>query len=288
MMSQWPHNTRSLIRWLADAQHAPWKSAYEARVREALDAVGIRNESLERSVFRLPSEFIADVLFLKHASERAVLDQPIRVDGLERVRELRSTGRGLILGCSNFGCFYQSLLACRGIIDDLLIVIGTVTDGDRSFTERLERLSGARIRLLPVAPSSSVAIARQLKRGGVVSTMLDACLPQSQVLIAPFLGRPAASPSGIYQLASRLNAVVLPLFCLRRREGLEIELSQPIDTTDMTDVEIATAVNSCVETKILSEPHQWMMWPALLDRWRAAELAPSPWSRSMGLRSGMP
>ncbi|MDR0183764.1 lysophospholipid acyltransferase family protein [Lysobacter arvi] len=252
-------------------------ASYAPAVRSALAAAGHYSSNLERAVLRLPSEFLADTLFLQHAPEEAILGQSIQLTGtpLDEILAIRRSGRGLLLGCSNFGCFYKSLLACRGVIDDLLIVTGAaVAPADEHLLKaRLEELGRLRIRLMPVSSKSAVAIARQLKDGGVVATMLDTCLPQSQTLVAPFLGKPAVSPSGIYQLVSRFSAVVVPMYCFRRGEGVEIVLDAPIDCRSRADWEIASKVNDCIGKRILAEPDQWMMWPALLDRWHRAEAA---------------
>jgi len=244
---------------------------YAPAVRSALTAAGLYCPEVERAVLRLPSEFLADTLFLEHAPDEAIHGQAVNLTGLAELIQLRRSGRGILSGCSNFGCFYKSLLACGGVIDDLLIVMGgPVPSGEHRLRNRLERLGGVRIRLMPVDSRSAIAIARQLKEGGVVATMLDTCMPHSQTLVTPFLGRPAVSPSGIYQLVSRFQAVVVPMFCLRRGVGMEVELGTPIDAAGKADWEIARKVNACIEAKIQAEPGQWMMWPALLDRWQRA------------------
>jgi|GEM_PF-1595917 len=276
MMQRWPGATRDLLQAWIRSRPDPWMDSYAPAVRAALTLAGQYNGDLERAVLRLPSEYLADTLFLQHAPDDVILGQTVQVTGLslEELLQIRRSGRGLLLGCSNFGCFYKSLLACRGVIDDLLIVTGGVVPAaEHRLKERLERLGGLRIRLMQVDTGSSIAIARQLKEGGVVATMLDTCLPQSQTLIAPFLGRPAVSPSGIYQLASRFSALVVPMFCLRRGDGLEVALEGPIDSAGCTPEDIAGNVNDAIGARILAEPDQWMMWPALLDRWHRAQSA---------------
>jgi len=157
------------------------------------------------------------------------------------------------------------------VIDDLLIVVGEAPGDDQPFRKRLEALTGARIRLVPVDTRSALAIARQLAGGGVVATMLDTCLPHSRPLIAPFLGRPAASPAGIYQLAVRQAATVLPVFTLRRERALEVRLGTPVEAGATEPAIVAAQVNEQIGRQILETPGEWMMWPALLDRWKAAE-----------------
>jgi len=283
MMRRWPGATRDLLQAWIRSRPEPWMASYAPAVRSALIAAGRYNSELERAVLRLPSEFLADSLFLQHAPEKVILDQTIQVTGvsLDELLRMRRTGRGLLLACSNFGCFYKSLLACRGVIDDLLIVTGgPVPAGEHRLKDRLEKLGGLQIRLMPVDSRSAIAIARQFKGGGAVATMLDTCLPQSQTLIAPFLGRPAVSPSGIYQLVSRFSALVVPMFCLRRGDGLEVVLDEPIDSVGSDDWEIARKVNDRIGARIMAEPEQWMMWPALLDRWQRAQLGTDSLTRS--------
>ncbi|HEY0505852.1 MAG TPA: hypothetical protein VGD42_20405 [Lysobacter sp.] len=276
LMARWPIAARELARMVIQYSASPWMSAYAPAVRSSLVAAQMYSPATEKAILRLPSEFLADTLFLQHATDEAVLAQDVRMTGfpLDDLLRLRAEGRGILLACSNFGCFYNSLLACRGVIDDLLIVTGgPVPDGEHRLKARLERLGGLKLRLLPVNSRSATAIARQLKGGGVVATMLDTCLPHSQTLVAPFLGRPAVSPAGIYQLVCRFNVHVLPMFCLRRSDHVEVELGRPIEGGGRAGHEVAADVNACIGAKILEEPGQWMMWPALLDRWRRAETA---------------
>lgn len=269
-MKRWPHLTRRWVQYRAHCTQAPWRAAYLQRSREAMVLAGIHSRAVEVSVSRLPSEFIADVALLRHASDRTVRSLPIRIAGspIESIAQARLHGRGLILGCSNFGCFYHALLASGGIFGDVLVVIGgPVPRGEQALRERIEAISGARIRLVQADRHSGITVARQLAAGGVVATMLDTYLPTTDRLVAPFLGRPAASPAGIYRLASRYGATTIPVFCLRRKGFTEIELGPLIPGAGLEPAEIAATVNLRVGEKILEEPGQWMMWHKLEERW---------------------
>ncbi len=102
--------------------------------------------------------------------------------------------------------------------------------------------------------------------------MLDTYLPTTDRLVAPFLGRQAASPAGIYRLASRYGATTIPVFCLRRNGYTEIEIGPLIPGAGHDPTEIATEVNRRVGEKIIEEPHQWMMWHTLQARWAHGQL----------------
>ena len=277
LFSRAPRLARPVGRGVLRLQSGALRGARRKRIEDALSTVGLAPE-LAGAIVRLPAAFVLDVMELQHAPPAFLLDRPVRLSGvaLERVKARHRQGKGLVLGCSNFGCFYRALLACRGVFDDILIVIGSVPYGEQTFRTKLEALSSARIRLVPVGKHSGISIARQLASGGVVATMLDTYLPGTKPLVAPFLGRPAAAPAGIYQLVNRTGATIVPVFCLRRRGYMEIELGDMIDGGSGEPVDVAAAVNSSIGAKILAEPDQWMMWHTLQGRWAAAVELPAP------------
>ena len=253
-------------------QNPAWLQEYTAASKLALDQAGMYSPGLLKKVSLLPPQFFAEVFFLTHAPASAIDALRFRFVGLtkKQITAEVESGRGILLGCSNFGCFYKSLLACNGVIDEIVIILGEKPSRSTGLKERIERQSGMRIRLMTIESSCSIAVARQLGRGGVVATMLDTYLNNSPKFVSNFLGKPAATPSNIYRLAERSRARLLPLFNYRRDDGTDIEVAEPIDVAELGAERAAAAMGAVIEDRIRREPSQWMMWPSLLRKWSAA------------------
>ena len=271
-MQRMPHLTQAALPHLLYRRQEPWEAEFQAAAEQAMQQAGMWTKERASSIAMLHAKFVADVLFMEHASDKAIAARSVRTIGLttKAISDVMAKGRGVIIGCSNFGCFYEGLLQCKGVFDDILIVLGGEPQRGSGLKERLESLTGMSIRLVTVNPRSAISISRQLHRGGAVATMLDTYIPGSPKVIAPFMGRPAASPAGIYQIASRQNAVIFPVFTFRRKRGTDVEICLPIDAGGQETIALAGAVNACIEQRIRFAPEAWAMWPALLERWSAA------------------
>jgi len=68
---------------------------------------GVHGAEAERAVLRLPAKFIADVALMRYATANTVLSQDVVVTGtpIDRLKQARAVGQGVVLGCANFGCF---------------------------------------------------------------------------------------------------------------------------------------------------------------------------------------
>jgi lauroyl/myristoyl acyltransferase len=56
-----------------------------------------------------------------------------------------------------------------------------------------------------------MAIARHLKRGGVVATVLDFYVESTRSIPINFFGKPAATPADIFQLSIATGAPIVPV-----------------------------------------------------------------------------
>ncbi len=133
------------------------------RTESALAAIGI-DSGIAGRIIRLPDAFMLDVMELRYAGIDFLKRRQVRISGvsLDEVRACHRIG-SVVLGCSNFGCFYHALLACKGVFEDILVIIGgPVPPGEQKSREKIEAISGARIRLVPADRHSGITIARNL------------------------------------------------------------------------------------------------------------------------------
>ena len=114
----------------------------------------------------------------------------------------------------------------------------------------------------------SAAAPRQLlgflRRGTALAVLIDQDTNVEGVW-APFFGKPAYTPSGIWTLARRFDAVVLPMFMARLSDGRHrhfIEAALPMGD-DVVDA--VGRMNQRIEAHIRRFPEQWV-W--MHRRWR--------------------
>jgi lauroyl/myristoyl acyltransferase len=268
-----PRAATRLAQWSARAG-ALFSSEHRRRLERtaaSLRAVGLYSEPLLAALARLPAEQRAEQRLLRHGTVDYVrsLQGEVTGIGLEPLIEAQRQGSGLILGCTHVGNFYHALIQIRRLGTDVMVVTGNRHYAPRTVA-RLAELSGARIRVVGAATSSTLAIARQLMRGGIVATMLDLYVDATIAIAAPLFGRPAATPAGIYQLAIAAEAPIAPLCVVTDAAGRKsVEIDSLIGPR-ATPLEFASAVNERIEAMVRRYPASWGVWDSLPYRWRKA------------------
>jgi KDO2-lipid IV(A) lauroyltransferase len=120
--------------------------------------------------------------------------------------------------------------------------------------------------------NAAAPILRALRSGGTVGVLADVNSHPKEGVFVPFFGIPACTATGIAMLASRANAVIVPMFAIwnegkRRYSIVHGDIIEPANTGDRKrDVEETTAM--CVaatERVVRAYPDQWI-W--IHKRWK--------------------
>jgi KDO2-lipid IV(A) lauroyltransferase len=120
--------------------------------------------------------------------------------------------------------------------------------------------------------NAAAPILRTLRSGGTVGVLADVNSHPKEGVFVPFFGIPACTATGIAILASRANAVIVPMFAIwnegkRRYSIVHGDIIEPANTGDRKrDVEETTAM--CVaatERVVRAYPDQWI-W--IHKRWK--------------------
>ncbi len=248
---------------------------YRACVDVALREAGIPKPAIRRQLHGLPYTFMAEQIFFQHASVDVLRRVPLSIANRHDIEQaIRSrAGRGLVFGCSNFGCFYYSVAGLAGIVDELLVLSDDPTDEVVRLSRKAGAIAGIKVCVIKADASAGLQVLRQLKRGGAAAVMLDSYYGGATDLVAPFMGRPAVASGGVYVLAAHCAALVIPLALIRNGGGFGMELGQPIDAAALGAGDTCREVNAFFESRVIRHPEQWMCWPNLLARW---EMAASP------------
>lgn len=104
---------------------------------------------------------------------------------------------------------------------------------------------------------------RYLKGGGITAILMDQRDERGDVL--DFMGKPAATPTAIAEMARRNDLPMIPVYATRLPDGVsfEIEMEAPIETG--TAREMTQAFNNSLAARVHAHPEQWH-W--LHRRWK--------------------
>jgi KDO2-lipid IV(A) lauroyltransferase len=109
-----------------------------------------------------------------------------------------------------------------------------------------------------------------LKEGEILALMGDRDIQHTGICIT-LAGRKVRVPRGPWELARRTNALVVPVFCSRRRfDAMDVRVEEPfrVDITDEPEADLRKAAEHyarLLETHLRKEPGQWVV---LEDFWR--------------------
>lgn len=270
-----PRLARRLVTAYLLRRPPAWLPLYQQAAAQSLQLAGVARPGLDAQVAQLPLRFFADVMFLRHAPLRALRKLPIQVTGAEYA--VARDGQGTLFACANLSCFYALFLSPPPGLTEVLVVTPNVPpEEDRALCRRIETVTGVKLTLVAASTKSAIAIARHLRKGGAVATMLDSWISGTPFLAVPLLGHLAATPRGLYEILARTPARIVPVYGLRRGEGFHVTYQLPILTQGQTPLYLACDVNGRLEDVIRQHPEQWSLWPALPGRWKAAAQAPEP------------
>lgn len=115
-------------------------------------------------------------------------------------------------------------------------------------------------------------IVRAFQRKEVVVCNIDHAYPDTEVTLAPVLGRMAVVPSGIFRLALKHDALVVPLYVKSCPEGTLISASEIFDwqsnaQTSLPVASMLARVQRHLDDAVLAAPHEWLGWGNLIHRW---------------------
>lgn len=181
-------------------------------------------EYLRRVLDRPPAAW--DVARHFHSFGRAILDRvlllggrdaafAIRTHGLDTVLDVIARGQGCILLGAHLGSFEVLRAIARQAPVPVWALMYRRNAG--ALTPLLDRLAPALTeRVLEIGDTASMIQAREcVERGEIVGILADRAPPGHRMVQVPFLGQPAAFPSGPFVLAATLGAPVILFHAVR-------------------------------------------------------------------------
>jgi len=237
-----------------------------ARIDENLsfiypDLSAARRRRLARAAARQAGRLLMENYSSRDLAMRMAGTAPVG-PGLPALAEARETGRPVLLLTGHLGN-YEAARAClvaRGYrIGGLYRPMANALV-NRHYVATMEAIGGP---IFPQGRAGTKGLIAHLRSGGMAMLLND--LYTGAGVELPFLGRPAMTSIHPAEIALRTGALVIPVFGIRRADGLsfDVEVEAPLPQGD--PLETTRAYNDRVSDRIRAHPEQWF-W--MHRRWK--------------------
>ncbi len=225
-------------------------------VRSNLRVVCGRPELARRVFVAQVRHYVETLRILRLAPER-VRDM-VDVHGWSDLTGAQARGAGVVVASAHLGpvVLTGQILAVRGL--DVTIVVEHKDDELGRVIDRARSAMGMKM----LETRSPLAIARVLRRGGIVGFLADRAVTKVGERL-PLFGREALLPSGHVALALRTGAALVPAFAVREGRRLHAYIGPELELprTGDRDADVREGVRR---------------WARVLERWIAR--SPEEWS----------
>lgn len=275
LLSKLPHR---LAYRLADLQsgyfrrqHLSQKTLIATQMRSAFpDATDLQVEGWLGDYFRMVEQEALDTWFLDSKN----IPDLVQLKGFEKVEELRQAGQRVLLTGGHFSRFWMAgpAMRLRGQR------VGTITrDGGNNndyglhpaeYKYRLYKLKKLKEVLggpFLIEGKDLRPLYRQLD-DSLITLIFDVPYVEKQFggVTVPFLQGNINVPAGIYRIAKKTKAVVVPFYVHDLGAGkVTAEFSDVIDPNKYNDEDFMSLLVSELEMHIKAKPGYWWLWEAL-------------------------
>ncbi len=187
--------------------------------------------------------------------------------GVSDLVAAREAGRPIILATAHLGNYD----AVRGKLSREGFSIAALyrpMQNEKFNRHYVDAISGVAAPVFPAGARGITGLIRHLKGGNVVGIVMDVAKVRAPVL--SFFGQPAHTALSAAEWALKFNAVILPVFGIRKPDGLgfRIRIEAPIEHS--TPQAMMQAYNDVVEAVVRCHPDQWF-W--IHRRWKLSTAA---------------
>nr|WP_304504934.1 lysophospholipid acyltransferase family protein [Defluviimonas sediminis] len=194
-----------------------------------------------------------------------VRDEPFQGPGVPALEEAHRTGRGVLLVTGHIGN-YDSLRAAligRGYRVGGLYKPMRNPFFNEHYVATISRIGQP---LFSRSRQGMAAMVRFLREGGMVGVVLDQHTGLGEPVM--FMGRPAMTGLAVAEMALRYDALVLPCYGIRRKDGgFTLWFSEPVAHSDAHAM--TQALNDDLERQVRAHMDQWL-WTH--RRWKGVRI----------------
>ena len=174
--------------------------------------------------------------------------------GLEQVLTAQAQGRGVILVSGHFGNhdIARAVLASKGMTVAALYRPQRNPYFDKHFAATIRAISEP---LFPRGRRGLADLVTHLKKGGMLGMLIDQHMSHGAPLT--FLGHRALTALSAADLALKYNCLLVPVYGIRQKDGLQFELLIEPAIPHSTSAEMTQALNNSLERQVRAHPGQW-------------------------------
>ena len=179
----------------------------------------------------------------------------VRIEGVEAVEAIRSSGRGVLLVSGHF----MTLEMCGRLMCDHLPLAGMYRRHRGPVMEWAVKRGRLRYASAMFANAELRPAMRHLKQGGLLWYAPDQDMRGKDTVFAPFFGVPAATITATHQFARLTGCAVVPFF--HRREGAHyvLRLGSPLEDFPTSDAVVDSGrINEAIEAMVREAPSQYL------------------------------
>ncbi|MBW6506963.1 MAG: lauroyl acyltransferase [Rhodobacteraceae bacterium] len=183
--------------------------------------------------------------------------------GMEALAQAQAEGRPVIIVSGHIGNYD----VCRGTLARAGYPIGALyrpASNPWVNTHYVRAMAQISAPLFARGRQGLGEMLRFLRGGGVLALLFDQHPPSGAML--RFFGRPTLTTLSVAELALKYDALVVPIYALRRPDGLGFDLFTEAPVPHSTPEAMMQALNDSLERQIRAHPGQWL-WAH--RRWRA-------------------
>ncbi|MFI3271395.1 MAG: acyltransferase [Pseudomonadota bacterium] len=229
------------------------------------EAKRIAHESFRQNGQSFAELIMAPYFGFSLADEKIVIENP------ELLEAMRQSKRPVVAFTGHLG----SWELCAGLLGDFpmekprLIVVRR--NGSPLLNTFINSMRSARGVTVVDHRQAVFPVLRALKRSGIVAFLVDHNAAHGEAIFLPFLGKMAAVNMGPALLALRANALVWPLFLVRRAGKYVVCSDEPLDTATLEGDRnqkvhaICAHYTKVMERMVRAYPEQWF-W--MHHRWK--------------------
>ncbi|MBX9401743.1 LpxL/LpxP family Kdo(2)-lipid IV(A) lauroyl/palmitoleoyl acyltransferase [Lysobacter sp. BMK333-48F3] len=201
----------------------------------------------------------------------APMRRTVRIEGLERLDEVRAAGRGVLMVSGHF----MTLEMCGRLMCEHLPLAGMYRRHRNPVMEWAVKRGRLRYASAMFTNEEIRPAMRHLKQGGFLWYAPDQDMRGKDTVFAPFFGVQAATITATHQFARLSGCAVVPFF--HRREGADyvLRLGAPLADFPSADATTDSArVNAQIEAMVRQAPSQYLWIHRRFKRRPAGEISP--------------
>jgi Kdo2-lipid IVA lauroyltransferase/acyltransferase len=272
---RWVGLLGTLLGWSWHSLVPIRRALVRQKIQSSLGTTDAETKTMTRAVYQHLGISVAELF---RFGTRAGLSPTLRVEGEAHLLAAIEEGKGVLALTAHLGNW--EVLARYGSTLPVPLSIVTRRLSLGGVQAMWETLREGGPQLIP-AQGASRPLVEALGRGEIVGFVLDQHAPESSAVVTEFLGRPAATSTGLVRAARLTGAPIVPLFSWRDGDEHVISIGAPLSLPTSCSRggfirQVTARCTQLIEHAVRQHPEQWL-W--VHRRWKVDDAginAPAP------------